>query len=230
MTIRQPSGTNLVKVDSNSNVGLFNASGTEFLALITGGGTDTTRASMRTDASNNLIINAKASQTIYLGNDTPNAVDFNGSKAVVNTAGIFTRYNNVATAGLGVPAIYASYTSASLTAAVTNAVNYTPPATAGTYRLSIIVDVSTATTHSFTANLAYKNAAGTAITESCDFILQTLATGTVTKDVAAANGVKRYVANEVFAIDNSATAITLSTVGTFTTVTYRMAAILEQLA
>ncbi len=142
---------------------------------------------------------------------------------------LVSKYNNIATVGLGVPAIYGTYSQTGKTAAVTNAINYTPPATAGRYRLSWVVTATTSTTDSFTVVIAFKDATGTAISQNSggfDPNGTALVAGAITNTLG--NGV--YYGSMYFDIDNSATAITLSTAGTFTTVTYNLSATLEQLA
>ncbi len=142
---------------------------------------------------------------------------------------LVSKYNNITTAGLGVPAIYATYSTTGNTAAVTNAINYTPPATAGRYRLSWVVTCTAATTDSFTVVATWKDASGNARTQNLggfDPAGTALVAGAITNTI----GTGAYYGDAMVAIDNSATAITLSTAGTFTTVTYNLSATLEQLA
>jgi hypothetical protein len=138
------------------------------------------------------------------------------------------QYNNIATAGLGVPAIYASYSTTGNIGAVTNAINYTPLATAGRYRLNIIVNVTAWTTPaSFTIVVTYKDDSGNARTETLQVVR-----GSTGAAALAVTAVDRWYAEiPIFAIDNSATAITVSTTGTFTgSPVYNLSAVLEQLA
>jgi hypothetical protein len=136
---------------------------------------------------------------------------------------------NIATAGLGIPAIYASSSATGLIAADTNRINYTPPATAGRYRISWTIDTTTATTDNFTVVVTWKNATGTARSQNSggfDKNGTALVAGAITNTIGAG----AYYGSMLLDIDNSATAITLSTAGTFTTVTYNIAAWLEQVA
>lgn len=164
---------------------------------------------------------------VYL-NETLRALKIGGSGNLFLIGKIIS-YAGVTTAGHGVPAIYAVASSTANAAAVTNAINYTPPAAAGRYRLSWVVDVTTATTHSFTVVGTWKNATGAAISQNLggfDKNGTSLVAGAITNVI----GTGVYSGSVLFQIDNSATAITISTAGTFTTVAYNFAASLEQLA
>lgn len=152
----------------------------------------------------------------------------NGQQTSFNSSGVIEKYNNITTAGLGHAAIYGSYSTTGNTGAVTNAINYTPPATAGRYRLTGVVDVTAWTTPaSFTVVAVYKDDSGTTRTET--LAVTRGSTGVV---AAAVTTVDRYYFSlPLFAINNAATAITLSTTGTFTgTPVYNLSAVLEQLA
>lgn len=128
----------------------------------------------------------------------------------------------------GAPIIRASYSTTGNTGAVTNAINYTPPATAGLYRLEAFIDVTAWTTPaSFDPVITYKCATGTAHTD-----IMGLRLGSSGANAAHVTSVDRFHAYPyLIQIDNSATAITLSTVGTFTgSPVYNLAATLERLA
>jgi hypothetical protein len=120
-------------------------------------------------------------------------------------------------------------TATALIAANTNFINFTPPTVAGTYRISWAIDTTTATTDNFTVVITYKDSTGTARSQNSggfDKNGTSLVAGAITNTIGAGN----YYGVVIFGIDNSATAITLSTAGTFTTVTYNLSALLEQLA
>lgn len=111
--------------------------------------------------------------------------------------------------------------------AQTNFINYTPPATAGVYRLTIMVNVTAWTTPaSFTIVVTYTDSKGNAQTETV-----AVWRGSTGAMVAAITTVNRYYGVPfIFAIDNSATAITVSTAGTFSgSPVYQLAATLERL-
>lgn len=129
----------------------------------------------------------------------------------------------------GLPIVVsAPATSTGLTGANTNFINYTPPATVGRYRLVWAIDTTTATTDNFTVVVTWKNAIGTARSQNSggfDKNGTALVAGAITNTIGAGN----YYGSIEFSIDNSATAITLSTAGTFTTVTYNLDAHLERI-
>ena len=154
----------------------------------------------------------------------------NGStKFIVNGAGIVSTYDQRSTTGNGVPAIFASYSTTGQTGAVSNAINYTPPSTAGTYRMGWSVDVTTATTLNFTIVATWKDASGNSISQTLggfDKSGNALVAGAITNTI----GTGVYYGSVVFSINNGGTAITLSTSGTFTSVVYNLTATLEQLA
>lgn len=223
--ITTANGTTVMQ-DASGNLGLFNTSGTEVLVLPNGSSLVATLPALNYDGSN-LELSAPLGQQSGLAIAKSYVLYVNASG--VNFIKPISSFNNIFTAGLGVPAIYAAYSQTGKTAAVTNAINYTPPATAGTYRLSFSVDVTTATTDNFTVVATWKDASGNAISQNLggsDKNGTALTAGAITN--AIGRGV--YYGSALFSIDNSATAITLSTAGTFTTVTYNLAATLEQLA
>lgn len=144
-----------------------------------------------------------------------------------NSASILYVITDLTSTG-ALPNQVASYSTTGNTAAVTNGISFTPPAKAGTYRLSATVDVTAWTTPaSFTITGAYKDASGTARTDTF-----AVARDTGTQPAAGAiTAISRWHGQSLLLqIDNSATAITLSTTGTFTgSPVYNLAGVLEQL-
>jgi hypothetical protein len=172
--------------------------------------------------ANNVTINALTGASIVLS--------IGGTGATAFVRGGLSKLNNIATAGLvGMAVVYGSYSTLANVAAVTNAINYTPPAVAGRYRISWVVNVQSNTTDSFSVTATWKDAGGTARTQAIGGFAPSgtsLTTGLITNVI----GVGVYYGTALINIDNSATAITVSTVGTFTTVSYDFSAILEQVA
>jgi hypothetical protein len=225
-----PNG-NTIKQDASGNMGIYNTAGVEIAYF---------------DVNGNLVFPYAGTplgngQSIGIAGDGANL--FIQSKGLftfrsvggnnvlqINSSGVCTKYNiGRPTAGAGISAIYANYSQLAKIAAVTNAVNFTPPAAAGTYRLSWIVDVNASVTHSFTVVASWKDASGNATSQTLggsDDGGSALVAGAITN----ALGVGVYYGSVLIQIDNSATPITLSTVGVFTSVTYNLAATLEQLA
>jgi hypothetical protein len=135
--------------------------------------------------------------------------------------------NGLPTAGQGVPIIVsAPAVAADLVVASTNFINFKPPAKAGTYLLYVLVNVTAWTTPaSFTIVVTYKDNKGNAQTETLGMDL-----GTTGAPVQAITTVDRYYAQSLLiSIDNSATAITVSTTGTFTgSPVYQLSALLQR--
>lgn len=127
-----------------------------------------------------------------------------------------TNYNGVATAGGGVAAIL-GFTSqkAETGSADANVLTVTPPAAAGTYRVSVVVSVSSATSGVISWTLTYKDSNANTQTAVAQQIFQqgTAAPNTTFTTSAAGN----YYGNVLIDVDNSATAIVVKWVGGGTT-------------
>jgi|GEM_PF-4507494 len=179
-----------------------------------------------------LVLTRDAANTLALKNSTNlqtfRVYDATGTGyTAYGGAGIST-YKNIATAGIGASVPYASYSTTGNVGAVTNAINYTPPAVAGRYRFSGNVNVTAWTTPaSFTVVATYKDDSGNARTETLQLVRGT--TGAAATAITAID--RWYFTLPLFAINNAATAITLSTTGTFTgSPVYNLSAVLEQAA
>ena len=148
-----------------------------------------------------------------------------GSKFnVTESTGVVAVDANITTAGLGHPILVAAPTTLTAqAAAVTNFINFTPPAAVGDYMIVWAVDTTAATTDSFTVVVTYTNSTGTARTQNSGGFDKN-GTGLVAGAITNVIGVGNYYGSMTFSIDNSATAITVSTAGTFTTVTYNLTA------
>jgi hypothetical protein len=125
-----------------------------------------------------------------------------------------------------VAVIVARHWSNGNSAAITNGINYTPPPNYGTYRLNARIQVSSWTTPaSFTCVSTFTDLNGVARTVTMTTFESDGTLSALIDEVEYFNAVPLY-----FQIDNSATAITFSTSGTFTgTVSYTAAATLEYL-
>lgn len=148
---------------------------------------------------------------------------------VIGTNGSITSYKGVVTAGLGLPGIYTAYPSGSQNAALTAVGSYTPPATAGRYRVTANVYCTIGTTTSFSVKVNYKDLNGTAHADILPLVSAAAPGVFLTNGLVIAAGTYYAMPIEID-IDNSQTPITFSTVGTFTTVTYFLNTTLEQLA
>lgn len=152
------------------------------------------------------------------------------TRAAVETAYIDSsgNFHPLVSDGIGVPVIVSAPTPATAqSGAVTNFINYTPPAAAGRYRLSgVLTMISWTTPATFTIVVTYKDENGSAKTETLQVVRST---GAVAAAVTAVD--RWYFELPLFSINNAATAITLSTAGTFTgTPSYDFAAVLERMA
>jgi hypothetical protein len=138
----------------------------------------------------------------------------------------FSKYNNLATTGTGLPIILRSYSATGLSAAQ-QAFTYTPPALAGTYLISANVTVVLWTTPaSFQVKITYKDSYG--ISHSADVMPMFKHDATLGNPSAIET---YYGVPMIFEIYNDSTAITCATVGTFTgSPTYLFTATLIQLA
>lgn len=117
------------------------------------------------------------------------------------------RYNGVATTGWGIPSIYGSGRSTAQTAAVSSVAAYTVGSSDGTFLVSANINVTSFTAGTIKAQCTYTDETNTART--LDLTASVVASG------ANAGQVYRIRAK-------AATAITILTSGTFTTLTYNV--------
>ena len=144
--------------------------------------------------------------------------------------GKFTTYNNVTTAGTGLPIITGeSGVSATKTADFT-ALSYTPPATAGRYRVEQVITTTSGTnTGSFQCTVDYVDSQGT--THTADLMPMVNQTGLWATALPVVAGASKewHCGPTYITINNSATAIVLKVDVTTGTVNYTVAASVEQL-
>lgn len=149
-----------------------------------------------------------------------------GSLNLTGSSPAIAKYNNITTAGAGVAFIVASAVANNVATTQTNMINYTPPAAAGRYRLSVaVVNTSGTNTGTYTPSLTYKGADGSSVTFAPNFMQHNSATLLLATTGASA----RFSSIVDFMIDNSATAITFTMTVSGTAAAY-ISAILEQLA
>jgi hypothetical protein len=134
-------------------------------------------------------------------------------------------YNAITTAGQGMPAIYSEAITATQTANFT-VLTYTPPATAGRYRVSGVITTTSATnTGTVQMTVDYKDSQGT--THTADVMALMDAAGSIATTKTGAS--KEYHALDwKFSIDNSATNIVVKVVITGA-VSYTASASVEQI-
>src|SRR5574338_682911 len=118
-------------------------------------------------SDNNVLLNGQT--TVALGvagsnvfSSISTAITLTGTVA---QSGKTITYNNINTAGIGNTTVFASFIGSSSSGSQSNIINYTPPSTAGTYRVSASIATTAATnTGTITITITYKDAAGIAKT------------------------------------------------------------------
>ena len=136
-------------------------------------------------------------------------------------------YNNVTTAGWGIPAIYAAGRATAQTAANASVATYTVGAADGSFQVSANVLVTTATTHNFTVTCTYTDEGNTARTLTFNF---SSIAGVLATAIINTGGAVPYQGVPLHIRCKAATAITIKTTGTFTTVTYNVEGLILQTA
>lgn len=167
--------------------------------------------------------------TVALGNGTQGDVTGALNLATLTTTGRFTKYNNVATAGWGVPAIYGAANITAQSAAATIA-SYANPAADGTFEVAANVNVSAATSLSAPIQVSYTDVNNVAQTVTLP-VQDAAGTG----GTYLANGLMVAAAAKDFFTPvtqirvKASTTITLKTgTGTYTGVTYSASATIKQ--
>lgn len=137
-----------------------------------------------------------------------------------------TLYNNVATVGWGHPAIYGTGRVTAQTAAAAAIATYTVGAADGTFVVSGNVNVTAATTASFTMTVTYTDETNTPRTLTLNF---SNLTGTLLTTITNVTGTGAYEGVPLHIRCKASTAITFATVGTFTSVTYNAEGYITQI-
>lgn len=153
----------------------------------------------------------------------------NGTVFNIPSTGNIANYKTVATAGWGVPAVYAAGRSTAQTAAVASVATYTVGAADGSFDISMNLLVTTSTLFNFTCECAYTDEGNTARTITLSFC--NLAGAFVTA-IANAAGAVPYEGVPLHIRCKASTSITLRTqaAGTYTTVTFNVEGIIKQTA
>lgn len=171
-------------------------------------------------------------QDACLARNAANVFGFRPTAAGTDTVllnastGLFTKVGTLTTAGKGVPIIVAYGRSTAQAGAVGSVATFTPSAD-GSFEISANVLVTVATTHSFTVVCAYTDEGNTARSATLIFALTG---GSATGTIANANGAIPYMGQPAHIRVKGGTAITISTSGTFTTVTYNVEGVIKQVA
>lgn len=183
--------------------------------------------------ANNAFIRARNSANNADGNviglNNSDQISIGPAVTSVNLGGKFVSYNGLATAGEGVPVIVASARSTAQAGAVASVATFSPAAD-GTFLVSANVLVTTATSHSFQVNLTYTDEGNTAHTIRFN-MQESVAGGAVLTDtIGNAAGAIPYSGCPLLIRVKGGTAITIATTGTFTTVTYNVEGLIQQIA
>lgn len=144
----------------------------------------------------------------------------------INIGSQILTYKTIATAGVGVPPIYSAPAQSATKTGNFTVLSYTPPATAGTYRVGgVITTTSSTNTGTVQFTLDYVDSQGTTHTADIIPLLDAAGTSATTKTGAS----KEFHAQGwLFTINNSATAIALKVVITGS-VSYTVTGSIEQI-
>lgn len=165
--------------------------------------------------------------TVGRGNGAgqPNTIDIgstDGSGNIIIGSKI-TSYNGVAAVGSGVPAIYGTGRSTAQTAAVASVATYTVGAADGSFLVSSNVNVTAFAVGTFNVTVTYTDETNTSQTLKMNF---SSLTGTIGIAIAATGpfeGIPAHIRCK------AATAITVATSGTFTSLTYNVEGYITQI-
>ncbi len=143
-----------------------------------------------------------------------------------NLNGQITTYATVATAGLGVPVIYAQGRVAAKTNALSGTLATFTPAADGAFEISGNVLVTTSTTITMTMTCTYTDEGNTSRTQTMPFVL--VAGSAIVTSITTATGNVPYNGIPLHIRAKASTAITIQTAGTVTTCVYNAEAKIVQ--
>jgi hypothetical protein len=140
-----------------------------------------------------------------------------------------SKYNNITTAGWGIPSIYGNGRSTGQTAANASVATYTVGASDGSFYVSANVLVTTSSAESFTVTVTYTSEDNTSRTLTFNF--QTIA-GVIGTTIAFTNGAVPYEGVPVHLRCKASTAITIKTAagGTYTGCTFNVEGTIIQIS
>lgn len=150
-----------------------------------------------------------------------------GQVVFANNAATATATLTVPTGtGNSIPIVVAKGRSTAQTAAVASVSTFTVGAADATFQVSANVNVTTSTTHNFTVTVGYTDEGNTARTLTLGFVQ--LSGATFITAITNVTGAGPYESPVMHIRCKAATAITVATTGTFTTVTYNVEGIITQ--
>ena len=136
-----------------------------------------------------------------------------------------TRYNNITTAGYGVPAIFGRGRQTAKTAAIASLATYTVGASDGTFEVYGNINVTAFIAGTFNMTVAYTDETNTGRTLTLNF---SSLTGTLGIAITGATGPFEGIPTIIRA--KASTTITMATSGTFTNLTYNAEGTIIQVA
>jgi len=214
--------TTISDVSATSKAVKFSLSGMTAATILTISSTQSTSQTLSVPN----ITGADTIDTLGLAQTITGAKTFSAALILTSASPSISKYNNITTAGSGVAFIVASAATGSVSSTQTNLINYTPPSTAGRYRLSYtIANTAGTNTGSTTPTITYVDAAG--VSKSYTPPLQQ--EGSATWLTAATAASKNFSSVIYFSINNAGTAITATFTISGTVATF-ISATLEQVA
>lgn len=208
-------GGDVVPVGAGDGIALLGSTSACWKALYT--------SAVNSTGTNDLTLSTAGSKKIILGNAA--SVQCNvqlTALAPIVMSDEVTQYNNVATAGLGVPAIYAAGSSTAQTGNVTGLATFTPAAD-GDFEVSESINVTAYTAGTLAGTVTYKDEGGTSRTLTLNFSSVGGTLGTTVGAAGAYEGVSLHIRAQ------ASTAIVYQVTGTAFTGTYNVRACTRQL-
>lgn len=220
-----PAATGALRLSNGATVA-------DFVQGKTTGGTDVHMLSI-TNADNVAVGSASTPSTIRTSGAAPTLsnngwwwVESDNGAITGTSAALMSRFNTVQR--LMAPSLRAVGRSTAQTAAVASVSAFTVGAADASFEVSANVLVTTATTHSFTVTCTYTDEGNTSRTVTLNFFT-VAGTTTIANTIANAAGAVPYLGIPIHIRAKAATAITIATTGTFTTVTYNAEGIIQQI-
>lgn len=214
----------LIGTGSHWNFGQFGSTAFQVQDFIN----TTTPLSIDLATPSNTIV-AKSSGNVGIGAASPSSLFSvgNTSQFQINTSGKVVAYSGIATTGWGTPSIYGTGRVTGQTAAAAAFAAYTVGGADGSFLVSANINVTAATTASFTTTCTYTDEGNTSRTLTMNF---SNITGTLLTTITNITGTGAYEGVPLHIRAKASTAITFATVGTFTSVTYNAEASITQIA
>lgn len=141
----------------------------------------------------------------------------------MSVIGKVVKYNNISTAGWGMPAIYGSGRSTAQTAAVASVATYTVGAADGSFLVSANANITAFVAGTFNVTVAYTDETNTARTLTLNFSSLTGTLGVALAATGPFEGIPAHIRCK------ASTAITIATTGTFTSLTYNVEGVITQI-